>query len=67
MIRCTDIRCKYHNNKEQCTCKNIKLSYWYLGSANTENKDYLECKSFKYDKEYLRLKKEIEKLLGDKE
>lgn len=67
MIRCTNIKCKYRNNKGQCTRKNIKLYYWYLGSVNTENKDYLECKSFKYDKEYLRLKKEMEKLLGDKE
>ena len=62
MIQCTNLKCKYRNDKGKCTCKNVNLTFWNVATFNMGNKDFLECKSFKEDREYLRLKETI----GDK-
>lgn len=61
-VKCADLRCKYYNNGN-CTCKNIKLTYWNINTMFEGRKDMLECKSFKYDKEYLEMKKKLQQLL----
>ena len=66
MINCTNLKCKYMSGENKCNCKNIILSYWNVATRNMGNKDFLECKSFKIDKEYQRLENNIKKLL-DKE
>lgn len=66
-VNCADLRCKY-NNDGKCTCKNVELHYWNINTLFEGRKDMLECKSFEYDKKYLEMKKELEKILGsDKE
>ena len=68
MIKCADLRCKYYKNGK-CICKRVELTYWNINTLFEGRKDLLECKSFKYDKEYLKLKKELEEVLkgADKE
>ena len=51
MINCTNLKCKYMSGENKCNCKNIILSYWNVATRNMGNKDFLECKSFKIDKE----------------
>lgn len=68
MIKCADLRCKYNKN-DKCICNRVELTYWNINTLFEGRKDLLECKSFEYDEEYLKLKKELEELLkgADKE
>lgn len=59
MIYCADLRCKYRDNKGKCTCKKVILSSWNVNTINMGRKDFWECKSFKYDEEYLDLAKKL--------
>ena len=54
-ISCADLRCKYRNDKGKCTCKKVELSAWSVNTVNMDRKDFLECKSFEYDSDYLDL------------
>ena len=66
MIECTDLRCKYCNDKSKCTNKNVKLIAHGVNTRNQGFKNYLECKSFEYhpwyDKamEFVKRLREIE-------
>jgi hypothetical protein len=66
MIECTDLRCKYCNDKGKCTNKNVKLTAHGVNTRNQGFKNFLECKSFEYhpwyDKamEFVKRLKEIE-------
>ena len=62
MIICANIECKYRNNKGKCTCKKVLLSSWHVRTVNMGYKDFLECKSFEYDEEYLEMAKKLKDL-----
>lgn len=63
MINCADLRCKFRNDKGKCICKKVDLSSWNVNTVNMGRKDFLECKSFEYDEEYINLGKKL-KYLG---
>ena len=50
------------NEKNECKCKNIILQLWNVSTVNMGRKDFLECKSFEYDKEYLNLENKIKEI-----
>lgn len=62
MIICSDLRCRYRNSKGKCTCKSVSLSAWSVSTVNMGRKDFLECKSFEFDKTYLELAKKMKTL-----
>ena len=59
MIYCADLRCKYRNDKGKCTCKKVMLSAWDVNTIYMGKKDFLECKSFEYDEEYIEMWKKL--------
>lgn len=61
-ISCADLRCKYRNDKGKCTCKKVELSAWNVNTVNMGRKDFLECKSFEYDEEYLEMGEKLKEL-----
>ena len=62
MVSCADLRCKYRNDKGKCTCKKVELSAWSVNTVNMGRKDFLECKSFEYDGEYLEMGEKLKEL-----
>ena len=62
MVSCADLRCKYRNDKGKCTCKKVELSSWSVNTVNMGRKDFLECKSFEYDEEYLEMGEKLKEL-----
>jgi len=64
MILCSNLKCKYHNDKDKCTCKKVCLS---LCGIHTEKgfEDYLKCNSFEEDEEYAKLREKIKPFLRD--
>ena len=62
MVSCADLRCKYRNDKGKCTCKKVELSAWSVNTVNMGRKDFLECKSFEYDEEYLEMGEKLKEL-----
>lgn len=62
MVNCSDLRCKYRNEKGKCTCKNVNLTSWGVHTKHMGYKNFLECKSFEYDEEYKRLGEKMKKL-----
>lgn len=59
-VYCADNRCKYRNeNTGACKCKKVMLSAWNVATKNMGRKDFLECKSFEYSKDYLELKQKM--------
>ena len=48
MIECTDLRCKYCNDKNRCTNKNVELIAHEVNTKYQGFKYFLECKSFEY-------------------
>lgn len=61
-ISCADLCCKYRNNKGKCTCKKVELSSWSVNTVNMGRRDFLECKSFEYDDEYLEMGEKLKEL-----
>lgn len=61
-VSCADLRCKYRNDKGKCTCKKVELSAWSVNTVNMGRKDFLECKSFEYDGEYLEMGEKLKEL-----
>lgn len=65
-VICSNLKCKFKNeNTDICECKKVILTYSNIATVNQGRRDILECKSFEFDEEYLRLKKEIEDILKD--
>lgn len=62
MVYCADLRCKYQNDKGKCTAKKVELTAWGVNTLYMGKKDFLECKSFEYDEEYIRLGKKLKEL-----
>lgn len=60
--KCSNLKCKYINKNNECICKNLILQYWSVSTKNMGRKDFLECKSFEYSNEYLKLENEIKKI-----
>lgn len=61
-ISCADLRCKYRNDKGKCTCKKVELSAWNVNTLYRGKQDFLKCKSFEYDKEYLEIGEKLKEL-----
>lgn len=64
-VICSNLKCKYMNDKGKCTCKKIELSLNGIHTLNQGYQDFLRCNSFKKDEEYSRLEKKIKELLVD--
>lgn len=62
MISCGNIECKYRNKRGHCTHKHLELSSWSVHTVNMGVKDFLECKSFEYDEEYMKLGEKMKEL-----
>ena len=62
MISCGNIECKYRNKRGHCTHKHLELSSWSVHTVNMGVKDFLECKSFEYDEEYIKLGEKMKEL-----
>lgn len=66
MVECTDLRCKYCNDKNKCTNKNVQLIAHGVNTKYQGFKNFLECKSFEkhpwYDNamEFVKKLREIE-------
>ena len=66
MIECTDLRCKYCNDKYICTNKKVELVAHGVNTSYQGFKNFLECKSFEYHPwynnamEFVKRLKEIE-------
>ena len=65
MITCSDLRCKYRNDKGKCTCKKVVLTSIGINTKNIGFQQLLKCDSFEFDDEYLRLKETVEDLLKE--
>ena len=48
MIECTNLRCKYCNDKYRCTNKKVELVAHGVNTSYQGFKHFLECKSFEY-------------------
>lgn len=48
MIECTDLRCKYCDDKYRCTNKKVELVAHGVNTSYQGFKHFLECKSFEY-------------------
>lgn len=67
-IKCSNLKCKYRNDRGNCKAKNLTLVLNSVCTLFQGQQDYLKCKSFEIDEDYIKLKNKIDKLLGvDKE
>ena len=65
MVICSNLKCKYRNDKGKCNNKKIVLKFWNVSTMNMERKDFLECMSFEKDEEYKRLEEIVNKLIKE--
>ena len=63
MIHCSNLKCKYCNDKYKCTNKNVTLNFVGINTVNQGFKEFLECKSF----EESELSKELKEFLNNLE
>lgn len=65
MVICGNLKCKYHSDKNKCTCKKVVLNFNSICTLHQGRQEFLRCSSFEKDKEYEKLEKEIESLLKE--
>lgn len=52
MIYCTDMRCKYNNDKNKCTNKKVQLNFMGINTVNQGYQHLLKCESFEESELY---------------
>ena len=48
-IVCARTDCKYNNDKNQCTAKDVKLSYHSVMTVWDGRQEFLKCKAYEMD------------------
>jgi len=64
-VYCSNLKCKYMNDKNICTAKTIVLSLNGIHTTNQGYQDFLKCKTYKISSEYEELQNKVNELLGD--
>ena len=63
-IICSNLKCKHHSQAGTCRCGTIVLTLNGVHTQNQGYQDFLKCSRYEEDKEYKRLRKKVEKMLG---
>ena len=64
-VYCSNLKCKYMNDKNMCKNKEIELEFNNICTINQGRQDFLKCKSYEKSEVYARLEERIAELVGD--
>lgn len=59
IIHCSNIKCKYCNDKYKCTNKKVELNFVVINTINQGVQQLFKCKSFEESDLYKQAKKLI--------
>lgn len=63
-IVCARTDCKYNNDKNQCTAKDVKLSYHSVMTVWDGRQELLKCKNYEQDEGFTEFLNEVKALIG---